>query len=111
MFADTTLKHLRKLKDGNDNYIFQASTIALGTPAQLLDMPYSINDDWPALGAANDAIAFGDFSRFWVRVVGAPTVYVARERFLPDIGLLGLIRLDGELVDSAAIKVLTCAAA
>jgi len=74
-------------------------------------MPYSINDDMPALGAANDAIAFGDFSRFWVRVVGAPTVYVARERFLPDIGLLGLIRLDGELVDSAAIKVLTCAAA
>lgn len=109
MFADSTLKVLRKKKDGQGNYIFQAANIALGTPAQLLGYPYSINDDMPAIGTGNDAIAFGDFSRFWVRLVGAPIIGVARERFFPDIGILGLIRLDGELVDTAAIKVLTLA--
>jgi hypothetical protein len=29
-----------------------------------------------------------------------------RERFWPDLGIAGLIRLDGELVDSAAVKYL-----
>lgn len=109
MFADSTLKAIRKLKDGNGQYIFQSANLALGTPSTLLDMPYSINDDMPALATGNDAIAFGDFSRFWVRIVGAPIIGVARERFFPDIGLLGLIRLDGRLVDTAAIKVLTLA--
>lgn len=109
MFADSSLKAIRKLKDGNGQYIFQSANIALGTPAQLLDFPYSINDDMPAMTTGLDAFAFGDFSRFWVRLVGAPIVGVARERFFPDIGLLGLIRLDGELVDTGAIKVLTMA--
>lgn len=109
MFADSTLKAVRKLKDGNGAYVFQAANLALGTPSTLLDHPYSINDDMPAMTTGLKPIAFGDFSRFWVRVVGAPIIGVARERFFPDIGLLGLIRLDGELVDSSAIKVLTMA--
>ena len=37
-------------------------------------------------------------------------MFVARERFAPDIGLLGLIRLDGELGDTAAVKHLITAA-
>ena len=36
-----------------------------------------------------------------------PAIFVAREQFAPDFGILGYIRFDGALTDTAAIKVLT----
>ena len=47
---------------------------------------------------------FGDMKKFYVRKVGAPALYVARERFAPDFGILGFIRFDGVLANTAAIK-------
>jgi len=104
MFADATLLALRKLKDGQGNYLWQMGDIRVGAPPMLLDHPYSINDDVPAIATGNRAVIFGDFSRYWVRKVGSPLIGNVRERFWPKIGLAGLIRYDGELVDSAAIK-------
>jgi len=49
-------------------------------------------------------IVFGDFGKYYVRKVGAPVVGVMKERFWPDIGIAGLIRFDGELGDTAAVK-------
>ena len=42
-----------------------------------------------------------------LRKVGDPAIFVARERFAPDFGILGYIRFDGALTDTAAVKVLT----
>jgi HK97 family phage major capsid protein len=53
---------------------------------------------------------FGDMSKFYVRKVGAPTLFVARERFAPDYGILGYVRFDGVLANTAAIKHLKNAA-
>ena len=36
--------------------------------------------------------------------VGQPSIYVARERFAPCFGILGYIRFDGCLSDTAAVK-------
>lgn len=104
MLADTTLLAIRKLKDGQGNYLWQMGDIRVGAPAMLLDHPYSINDDVPAIATGNRAVIFGDFSRYWVRKVGSPLIGTVRERFWPKIGLAGLIRYDGELVDTAAVK-------
>ena len=104
MFADTTLLTLRKMKDGQGNYLWQMGDVRVGAPDVLLGKPYSINDDVPAIATGNRAIVFGDLSRYWVRKVGAPLIGTVRERFWPKIGLAGLIRFDGELVDSAAVK-------
>lgn len=104
MFADTSLLALRKLKDGDGNYLWQMGDVRVGAPAMLLDHPYSINDDVPAIATGAKAIIFGDFSRYWVRKVGSPLIGTVRERFWPKIGLAGLIRYDGELVDTAAVK-------
>lgn len=106
-FADSTLKAIRKLKDAENRYIFQAANIALGTPSTLLDYPYSINDDIAAIGASAKSVIFGDHSKYFVRKVGSPVLFVARERFAPDQGVLGLFRVDGELGDTGAIKRLT----
>ncbi len=104
MFADTTLLALRKLKDGQNNYLWQMGDVRIGAPAMLLDHPYSINDDMASIGASAKPILFGDLSRYYVRKVGAPLIGTVRERFWPKIGLAGLIRYDGELMDGAAVK-------
>ncbi|OWQ91106.1 phage major capsid protein [Sphingopyxis witflariensis] len=107
MFNDTTLKVLRKLKDGEGNYLWQMGNVQLGTPGALLGYNYHINDSVgsiPAVAAATKVALFGDFSKYFVRKVGAPVIGVLRERFWPDMGIAGLIRFDGELGDTAAVK-------
>ena len=110
MFADTTLAALRKLKDGQGNYLWQMGDVKTKQPGTLLGYPYSINDDMDSLAAAKKVMLFGDFSKYFVRKVGSPVIGVLRERFWPDLGIAGLIRFDGELGDTAAIKHLITAA-
>jgi HK97 family phage major capsid protein len=110
MFADTTLAAIRKLKDGQGNYLWQMGDVKSGTPGTLLGRPYSVNDSMAALGVAHKVVLFGDFSKYFVRKVGAPVIGVLRERFWPDLGIAGLIRFDGELADTAAVKYLINAA-
>lgn len=104
MFADSTLLSFRKLKGGDGNYLWQMGDIRIGAPAMLLDHPYAINDDVPTIATGNRAVIFGDLSRYWVRKVGGPLIGTVREKFWPNIGLAGLIRYDGELVDGEAVK-------
>lgn len=111
MFADATLLVLRKLKDGQGNYLWQLGDIRTGAPDTLLTKPYSINDDMPTIALSAKPILFGDFSRYAVRKVGGPLIGTVRERFWPKIGLAGLIRYDGELLDGIAVKHLQMAAA
>lgn len=111
MFADTTLLAIRKLKDGQGNYLWQLGDVRTGAPDTLLSKPYSINDDVASIALSAKPILFGDFSRYYVRKVGSPLIGTVRERFWPKIGMAGLIRYDGELMDSNAIKHLAMAAA
>ena len=110
-FADSTLAVIRKLKDGQGNYLWQMGDVRVGAPDTLLGKPYSINDDVPAIAASAKPVIFGDHSTYFVRKVGAVRTIVARERFAPDLGILGVMRLDGELADTAAVKHLVMAAA
>ena len=75
-----------------------SSSLTRGMSSSTLSITY----DCP-LGIASSRI-FGDFSKYFVRKVGAPVIGVLRERFWPDMGIAGLIRFDGELGDTAAIK-------
>jgi len=110
-FADTTLAAIRKLKDGDGNYLWQMGDVTKGEPGALLGYRYEINDDVPAIAAGAKPVIFGDFSKYFVRKVGSPVIGVLRERFWPDLGVAGLIRFDGELGDTAAVKHLVMAAA
>lgn len=110
MFADLTLAAIRKLKDGQGNYLWQMGDVKTNQPGTLLGYGYSINDDMDALAAAKKVMIFGDLSKYFVRKVGSPVIGVLRERFWPDLGIAGLIRFDGELGDTAAVKHLITAA-
>lgn len=49
-------------------------------------------------------VIFGDHSKYYVRKVGAPVVGVRREYYWPNIGLAGIVRLDGDLIQTSAVK-------
>lgn len=104
MLPDLTFKAIRKLKDGQGNYLWQAGDVQKGAPALLNNYRYHINDDMAALTTGNKAMLFGDFSRYYVRKVGSYVIGVLRERFWPDTGIAGLVRFDGELGQAGAIK-------
>ncbi|MBX5285174.1 phage major capsid protein [Rhizobium sp. NLR10a] len=106
MFNDLTLAAIRKLKDGQGNYLWQMGNVKEGVPGTLLGYNYSINQAMANIATGNKTIIFGDLGKYWVRKVGSPVIGVLRERFWPDLGVAGLIRFDGELLDTAAVKYL-----
>ena len=103
-FNDTTLKAIRKLKDGQGQYLWNGGDLARGISPTLLGFAYSINQAMASPATGNKTVIFGDHSKYYVRKVGQPIIGVMRERFWPDLGIAGLIRLDGELGDTAAVK-------
>lgn len=104
MFNDSTFLAIRKLKDGDGNYLWQRGDVQGGAPATFNGRAYSINQSMASLATGQKVMLFGDFSKYYVRKVGAPVIGVLRERFWPDMGIAGLIRFDGELGDTAAVK-------
>ncbi len=111
MFNDATLLAMQKLKDGQGNYLITEAPDGTGRfRVGAVSVPYSINQAMDSLAAAKKVMVFGDFKKYFVRKVGRPVLFTARERFAPDLGILGLIRLDGELSNSAAIKHMITAA-
>lgn len=104
-FHDAVFAAIRKLKDGQGNYLWQMGDVRSGAPGTLLNYGYRINQAMPsAFTTGQKLIAFGDFGKYFVRKVGSPVIGVLRERFWPDMGIAGLIRFDGELGDTAALK-------
>jgi HK97 family phage major capsid protein len=108
MFHDNILLAARKLKDGQGNYLWQMGDVRAAEPPRLLGYPYSINQDMAGTQATTARIiAFGDFSKYFVRKVGGPLIGAIQDKdFWPGFGIAGYIRLDGELADTAAVKYL-----
>ncbi|MBO9124858.1 MULTISPECIES: phage major capsid protein [unclassified Rhizobium] len=104
MFNDQTLASIRKLKDGQGNYLWQMGDVTKGQPGTLLSYRYTINQAVASIATGNRSVLFGDFGKYFVRKVGSPVIGVLRERFWPNLGVAGYIRFDGELGDTAAIK-------
>ena len=109
MFNDGTLAAIRKLKDGNGQYIWSMGDVRSGSPDRLLGQPYSVNQAMASIATGNKVALFGDFSKYYVRKVGSPIIGVRREYYFPNIGLVGLVRLDGDLIQTSAVKHLVMA--
>ena len=104
MFNDTTLKAIRKLKDGDGAYLWGRGDFTQGVAPTLLGYNYSVNQAMASIATGTKPVIFGDLGKYYVRKVGSPIIGVMRERFWPDLGIAGLIRFDGELGDTAAVK-------
>lgn len=106
MFNDATLKVIRKLKDGEGRYIWQPADMKAGLSSNIDGYSYSINQAMavPATGAKT--IVFGDFQKYAVRMVLQFAIRRLVERYADydQTGFIGFTRLDGELLDAAAVK-------
>lgn len=107
MAADKTIGNFRLITDGQGRPIWEPSMV-LGSPDLLLGKPLVADPYMPALGATgNKVVLFGDFSQFFVRLVG-PVRFERSDDYLFGSDLVAfraLIRGDGVLVDqTGAVK-------
>lgn len=109
MFSSNMEKALRKVKDSTGNYIW-APGMTADAPATVFGKTYVINDDMATGTAAAgrvDAI-FGDMKGYKVRISRALGITRLNELFaLSDqIGWVGFTRIDGDVIQPAALKAL-----
>jgi HK97 family phage major capsid protein len=101
---------VRKLKDGDGNYLWQPSASA-GEPATLLGYPVHEAEDMPDIAANAHAIAFGDFQKGYL-VVDRAGVRVLRDPYSakPYVLFYTTKRVGGGVQNFEAIKTLRFAA-
>lgn len=112
MMLDSTIKSVRKLKDTLGRFIWEPSLQA-GVPDTILGKPVFANPAFPTFGAGtNGVIAFGDFSAYYIRDV-TPLRFERSDEYAfgtDQISFRALMRTDGALVDTNAIKTYCCPA-
>lgn len=104
---DATVKLIRKLKDGNGQYLWQPSVTA-GEPDTILNRPVKTSAYVPIAKAGAKPIAFGDFSYYWVADRQGRSFQRLNELFAAtgQVGFKATQRVDGKLILPEAIKVL-----
>ena len=104
---DATIKAVRKLKDNNGQYLWQAALVA-GNPSTLLGLPVYTSAFMPTIAAGAKTIAFGDFKYYWIADRQGRMFKRLNELYAKNgqVGFIGSQRVDGKLTLTEAIKVL-----
>ena len=104
---DSTIKAVRKLKDGNGQYLWQPSLTA-GTPDTILGRPVKTSAYMPAIAAGAKTVAFGDFSYYWIADRQGRSFKRLNELYAAtgQVGFLASQRVDGKMILPEAVKVL-----
>ena len=104
---DATIKAIRKLKDGQGQYIWQPSLQA-GTPDTILNRPVYTSSYVPTIAASAKSIIFGDFGYYWVADRQGRVFKRLNELYAAtgQVGFAATHRVDGKLILPEAIKVL-----
>jgi len=104
---DATVKAIRKLKDGNGQYLWQPS-ITAGQPDTILNRPVKTSAYVPTIASAKKTIAFGDFGYYWVADRQGRSFQRLNELYAAtgQVGFKATQRVDGKLILAEAIKVL-----
>ena len=112
LLNDSTVKAIRKLKDGNGNYIWQPS-VREGEPDRILNRPYRTSIYVPELAAGKRVMAFGDYSYYWIAERQGRSFKRLNELYATtgQVGFLASERVDGKLILSEAVKTLDVKAA
>jgi HK97 family phage major capsid protein len=105
MLNDSSLKALRKLKDGQGNPIWQPGLVQ-GAPDKILGYDYIINQDIATMAASAKSMLFGDFSNFFIRDVMDLAIFRIGEKYIENgqVGFVAFSRHDSTLADTNAIK-------
>lgn len=101
MFHDSSLKVIKKLKDGNGLPLF-VPAVSGAAYDTILSYPYQINQDMPVMAANAKSIVFGRLDKYKTRIVRDVTMLRLVERYADflQVGFLGFMRADGKLLDA-----------
>ena len=107
LMNDSTVQYLRKLKDGNGQYLWQASLVA-GQPDTILGRPVYVSRYMPEIQAGAKTILFGDTKYYWIADRQGRSFRRLDELFAVNgqVGFRGSERVDGRLILPEAVKVL-----
>jgi HK97 family phage major capsid protein len=109
MMSDATLGYLKKLDFGTtDTVPLWMPSFRVGEPDRILGFGYVVNQDFPTIAASAKTIAFGDWSKYIVRLVQDFSLIRLDERYADELstGFVAFARVDGKLLNSSAIKLL-----
>lgn len=98
LMSDDTIKIIRKLKDKNDQYVWQPSVQA-GQPDRILNCPVYTSPYMPNLAAGNKPILFGDFNYYWIADRQGRTFKRLNKLYAVtgQVGFLGSQRVDAKV--------------
>lgn len=107
LMNDDTVKAIRKLRDKNDQYIWQPSVQA-GAPDMILNCPVYTSQYMPNLTTGNQAVLFGDFSYYWIADRQGRTFKRLNELYAVNgqVGFLGSQRVDAKTILPEALTTL-----
>lgn len=104
LMHDNTAKALRKLKDGDGQYIWQPGLQA-GMPDTLLGRPVVTSPYMPEMDAGVKSILFGDFSYYWIADRQGRVMQRLNELYAANgqVGFRAFQRVDGKLILTEAV--------
>lgn len=107
LMNDATVKTIRKLKDGQGQYIWQPAVTA-STPDTILNRPVYTSSYVPSIEAGAKTIAVGDFGYYWIADRQGRSFKRLNELFATtgQVGFMATQRVDGKLILPEAVKVL-----
>ena len=104
---DATISAIRKLKDGQGQYIWQPG-IKEGAPDMLFNQKVLMSNYMPLIASGNKVILYGDFSYYWLAEREGRTLERLNELYAvtDQVGFKMTERLDGRLILPEAVKCL-----
>lgn len=105
LMNDSTAKMVRKLKDGNSQYMWQPGLQA-GQPDTLLGRPVIVSTAMPAATTGLKSVVFGDLSYYTIADRSGVAVQRLNELYAANgqVGFRAYKRTDGKVTLSSAIK-------
>lgn len=107
LMNDSSIKALRKLKDGNGRFLWEPG-LKEGQPDMLLNHKIIHSAYMPEIAAGAKPILFGDFSGYWIADRQGRTFQRLNELYAAtgQVGFRATQRVDGRLVESEKLKCL-----
>jgi HK97 family phage major capsid protein len=104
MMNDSTFKAILKMVDSQNRPLIlpYGAPLAGNIPVALFGKDITINNDVPAMGVSAKSILYGDFSKYMIRQLMQINIQRLVERYAEfgQVGFIGLMRLDGQLLDA-----------
>lgn len=105
LMADGTLSYIRKLKDANDQYLWQPGLQA-GEPDRILGRPVYTSESMKAMTSGLESVLFGDFKYYWIADRESVVLKRLDELYAANgqVAFRAHRRVDGKVILAAAIQ-------